>query len=524
MISPMLRSAACLLAIGLVGCTGRDPNDKTLRIALQDDPKSLDCAIGYSISTWGLYHMLYETLVTYDFDSKVVPALAASWKVEDGGKRYVFTLRDGAKFHDGRPVSSKDVVYSFQRMLDPKTKCPGSSFYESIVGVDAFRKGKAPTIAGVTAPDAKTVQIVLTAPNLVFLQLLAMPFASAVPDGASSDDLAKAPIGSGRMKFGSWQSGQSIKLTRNPDFPGNTPAGPESVEYVLGVNENLEVLKFERGELDLLGVNRGIPAADYAWLRGNPKWTKLMLDAPDAAFYYVTLNCRVPPFDNLKVRRAVAHAIDKARVVKLVNGRGQVAPGILPPPMPGYNKDLQGIPYDPAKAKQLLAEAGFPNGFSNTFYCVNSDSTAKVAQSIQQDLGKVGIKLDLKALAFPSYLDAKATPGRVAIGSGNWSQDFPDPSNFLTTMFSSKNIKPTESLNDSYYTNPKVDALLDGADVEGDTQKRLKLYQEAEALIVADAPVVPLYYPLKVQMHAERVHGYKLHPIWGVELAGVEVK
>jgi ABC-type transport system substrate-binding protein len=236
------------------------------------------------------------------------------------------------------------------------------------------------------------------------------------------------------------------------------------------------------------------------------------------------MNCKLAPFDNVKVRQAVASAIDKERIIKLVNGRGKVAPGILPPPMPGYDPTLKGIPYDPDKAKKLLAEAGMPNGFKNTYYCVSNDTATKIAQSIQQDLSKVGIQLELKPLAFPTYLDAKSTPGRVAIGAGNWTQDFPDPSNFLTTMFHSKNIKPVNSLNDAYYSNPKVDALLDAADKETDTAKRLEDFRQAEAIIVGDAACVPLYFPVKAQLHAERVLDYKMHPIWGVELAGVELK
>jgi ABC-type transport system substrate-binding protein len=224
------------------------------------------------------------------------------------------------------------------------------------------------------------------------------------------------------------------------------------------------------------------------------------------------------------VRQAIACAIDKQRIITLVNKRGQVAQGILPPTMPGFDPSLKGYPYDPARAKQLLAEAGFPKGFSATYYCVSNDTARKIAQAIQQDLSQVGIQLTLKALAFPTFLEAKATAGRVGISAGNWTQDFPDPSNFLTTMFHSKNIKESNSLNDSYYKNPLVDNYLNQAGAATDPAVRARYFRLAEAQIVKDAPVVPLYNPVKYQLRGERVHGYRLHPVWAMDLSGVTIE
>lgn len=520
-----IATIACLTLLGCAGGGGSTAG-AVFRVGLQDDPKSLDPAIGYDVPSWAIEHLMYESLVTYGFDSRIAPALATSWK-EEGGKAYVFTLRKDAKFHDGKPVTAKDVVASFERLVDPATKSPGATFYTDVVGVKDRLAGKA-TPLGVKAVDDATVRIELERPNLIFLQLLAMPFASVVPAGTKTEDLARKPIGSGPFAFDAWTSGQKIALKRHPHVaPAAAPAGAkpiEGVEVALGLNESLEVLKFERGELDVVGALRNIPAADFARLQADPKLKDRMLSGPDAAVHYVTLNTTVKPFDKLEVRQAIAKAVDKKRVVQLVNGRGQVANGILPPTMPGFNPDLEGIAYDPAGAKALLAKAGLPNGFDATYYCTSSDTQRKVAQSLQQDLEKVGIKLTIKAMAFPTYLQAKSTKGQVGIGSGNWSQDFPDPSNFLTTMFHSKNIKETNSLNDSYYKNAKVDALLDKAEGAGDPNERARLFREAEAIIVEEAPAVPLYYPVKYQLRGERVAGYQLHPVWGLELAGAGIK
>lgn len=510
--------------LSLTACAGGAPAGKVLRVGLQDEFKTLDPAIGYDVPSWGAEHLIYNGLVTYDFESKVAPDLAESWQVEGDGKAFVFKLRDGLKFHDGRPVTAKDVVYSFDRLLDPATKSPGAGFYADIVGATERLSGEAKALKGVTAPDDKTVRIELKTPNPIFLQLIAMPFASVVPAGITGAELARKPVGTGPFSLASWSSGQKIAFKKNPHYFNAQGPQLDGVEYQLGVNESLEVLKFERGELDLLGANRNIPAADFSRLKDDPKLKDRMLSGADAAFHYVGMNCQVAPFDKPQVRQAVAHAIDKSRIVQLVNGRGRVANGILPPTMPGFDPNLAGIPHDPAKAKALLAQAGLPDGFAATYYCVSNDTARKVAQSIQQDLGKVGIKLELKPLAFPTFLEAKATKGRVGIASGNWTQDFPDPSNFLTTMFHSKNIKETNSLNDSYYRNPKVDTLLDQAGRQTDAAKRADFFRQAEAIIVSDAPVVPLYYPVKYQLHTERVKGYKLHPVWAMDLTGVSIQ
>jgi ABC-type transport system substrate-binding protein len=216
-------------------------------------------------------------------------------------------------------------------------------------------------------------------------------------------------------------------------------------------------------------------------------------------------------------------AIDKRRIVQLINGRGEPAAGILPPTMPGFNPALEGLPHDPAQARRLLAQAGLADGFETTYACVANDTQRKVAQAIQQDLAGVGIRVTIKPMALPTYLQAKSTRGQVAIGSGNWSQDYPDPGNFLTTMFHGKNVHDTESLNDSFYVNPAVDALLDRAEASREPAKRARLFRQAEALIIQDAPAVPLYHPVKYHLPGRRVVGYHVHPIWGLWLQGVGI-
>ncbi|MEB3196224.1 MAG: ABC transporter substrate-binding protein [Candidatus Sericytochromatia bacterium] len=498
----------------------------TFRVALQDDPHSLDPAVGYDVPTWSLEHLLFESLVTFGNDQHIEPALASSWRQPDP-RTYVFTLKR-AHFHDGRPVRSRDVVASLNRLLAPSTRSPGATFYTGIEGADACLTGKALAATGISAPDDRTVRIVLKTPDPIFLHKLAMPFASVLPEDVAAKDAQRKPVGTGPFRLLSWRRGEKMVFVRHSPPPASPPptrlpAPIQRVEVGLGVHENIEVLKFERGELDVIGALRNIPAADFVRLSQQTPAGCRMFRGNDAAVQYVTINAEMPPFDRREVRRAIAQAIDKQRIVQLVNGRGTPAAGILPPGIPGYDPDFRGLSHDPAESRRALVKAGYPSGFAVTYGCVANDTQRKVAQAIQQDLARIGVNVTIKPMAFPTYLQAKSTRGQVQIGSGNWSQDYPDPSNFLVTLYHSKNIREVDSLNDSFYRNPEVDRLFDLAERTASPRARWESFRRAEALIIEDAPVVPLYHPIKCHLTGPRVRGYGLHPVWGLDLTGVEL-
>lgn len=512
-------TALCAAALALPACAGRPAGDATFRIGLGDDLKTFDPAVGYDVPSWAAERLVFAGLVTYDAAGRVVNELAERVEASPDARAFTFRLRPGLRFHDGAPLSARDVVHTFERLLDPATRSPGAGFYADLEGAPERLKGERGAPLGVIALDDRTVRFRLARPNAIFLQLLAMPFASVVPAHVPSGSLARAPVGAGPFKLTRWRSGLAIDLARFDGYFGPQPAW-SGVHYELGVSESLEALKFERGWLDLIGANRNVGASEYVRLASQPTTREERLTAPDVSFNYITLNCELKPFTDVRVRRAIAMAVDKARIVRLVNGRGVPAKGILPPTMPGFDPALAGIPHDPAGAKALLAEAGYPQGFETTYYCVGSPTALKVAQALQADLAKVGVRITLKPLAFPTYLQAKATRRTVPMGSGNWSQDFPDPSNFLATMFASKNISDTNSLNDSYYSNPRVDAWLEEASRTLDAGKRVALYRKAEAAIVADAAVVPLYNPVKAQFVGPRLGNYRMHAVFGFDLTG----
>jgi ABC-type transport system substrate-binding protein len=506
------------------GCHNPDWAGKVLRVGLQDGVRSLDPAIGYDVPSWAVAHLLYNTLVTYDRLGQVVGDLATHWRVDATGLVYDFVLPPGLTFHDGRPCRARDVVYSFQRLFDPATRSPGAAFYTDILGASERLAGQVTTPLGIVAIQPDQLRITLKRANPIFLQLLAMPFVSVVPEGVAGAQLARRPIGTGPFRFEKWVVGQRVIVRRRARQHERAAYFLDGVSFELGLNESLEVLKFEKGELDLIGALRGVSSADFVRLKDDARFGKRMVTGTHAAFHYVTINCEVAPFDRPLVRQAVAQAIDKRKLIRLINGRGVVAQGILPPTLPGFDPSLRGWAYSPAAAREALAKAGLSQGFDTTYYCTTNDTQRRIAQAISQDLAAIGIRVRIKSLALPTYLEAKSTRGRVPIGSGNWSADYLDPSNFLSTMFHSRNIRSMGSLNDSFYRNQAVDDWLNRGERNAGFDERMRSFRAAERLIVRDAAVVPLYFPLTAQFHAPWVRNHQLHPVWGLMVEDLDME
>ncbi len=515
---------ALMLAAWLILAPAAHAKPQVLRLGLQDNPSTLDPALASNVPAIGVSHWLYNGLVTFDAQARIVPDLAERYVVSPDGKRYTFTLRRGVRFHDGKALTSADVRYSLNRLLLPETKSPGASFYRAIVGAPAALDGKAKSVAGIQAPDARTVVIALTEAQPTFLQVLGLNYAAIVPQGAGErEGFAKAPVGTGPFRLKEYTSGQRLVFERNPHYFKAGLPKLAAVEVQLGLNEQVEALRFERGDLDAIGLLRAIGAADFARLASNPEWRQRFLTKPDHATYYVGMNNRIKPFDDARVRRAVSMAIDKRRLVKLVNGRGVPALGFLPPTLPGANPQVQGNPYDPARAKALLAEAGYPHGFQTTYWCSNSQTAMKIAQSIQYDLSRIGIQATLRPLAFPMFLAAVGREGNVPIFTGNWSQDFPDPANFLGTIFSSRAIRSVNSLDTTFFSDATVDRLLDAAAGTMHEPTRFDLYRKVEHRVLALSPVAPLFHPKRFALAQPGVKGLELHPVWPVDAERIEV-
>jgi ABC-type transport system substrate-binding protein len=483
----------------------------TLRLASEDDVATLDPAQGYDVVSWSFEQMLYSTLVDYDEGTAIVPELAERWEVSPDGRRFAFHLRRDVRFASGRPFSAGDVKYSLERLLKPSLHSQGAEFFQDVEGAAAYAAGTARAIEGITTPATDRVEFALRAPDPLFLHKLAMPFAAVVDREAvervGDVDFARQPAGTGPFALAEWVYGQRLRLARNPAY--FRPGLPylDAVELTIGVSSQLAWFKYQRGELDV----SGIPSAEFSRVTRDSRYRRLLLERTTLRTQYLGINCALPPFDRLAVRQALNLAVDKRRLLQLADGRGIVADQILPPDMPGRVAGIPGYPHDVAAARRRLSEAGLTGGLRTTLWSTRDpEGSLRLAQSIQQDLGAIGIELRIKAVDFPALIEAVRHPGQVPLFLLGWEADFPDPSNFLTVLLHSRSRGTN---NNAFYANPAVDRLLDAADAIVDPARRFRLFGEAERLIMHDAPWVPLFHPVSFVVRHPRVRGYELHPL-----------
>ena len=372
----------------------------------------------------------------------------------------------------------------------------------SIVGAEEFNTGKAKKITGFKAVDKYTVQIDLKNPDATLLAALSMPFTAVVPKEWVQKwgrQFVRHPLGTGPYMMDHWTSGQELVLVRNPNWhywrdDGGDQAWVDGFKFLFSVTPTRALLLLKRGQNDVLGSY--IASSDYVSVTTDPVWKKQVAEQPAIAIDYLFMNVQMKPFDNLKVRQAVAWAIDREKLLKLISGAGSPLNQIFPAGLPGHVDGSAGdfYGYDPAKAKQLLAEAGYPNGFSTTLYSHNVDPWPKVIQSIQNDLAQVGIKAGVKLLAMDTYWTLIGIPKKTPMGLQDWWQDFPDPSDFVLPLFSKSNAIENGA-NPSYWWDPTVEAQLTQSFAMTDTAQRLALFQTMQKEIMDQAPAVPLFQP-----------------------------
>jgi len=483
-------------------------------VTFKDDLATLDPAIGYDWNNWSIIKSIFSGLMDYKpGTTELTPDLAESYSISDDGMTYTFKLRSGLKFHNGRALTSADVRYSIERAVNPKTQCPGAGYFSTIKGYDDVAAGKTTSLAGLATPDDSTVVFTLTRPDATFLHIMAINFAFVVPKEEVEKygaDFGHHPVGAGAFKFVEWQVGQKLVLERNKDYHIQGVPYLDKITFEFGQDPTVALLRLKKGEVDLLGD--GIPPAQFLQVTSDPANKDLWAAGAQMNTDYITMNVKVKPFDNLKVRQAVNMAINKDRIIQIINGRAKVANQVLPPSLPGYDTAHQGYPYDPAKAKALLAEAGFPDGFSTTLYSTDIDPQPRIAQAIQQDLAGIGIKADIKSLAGAAVIEAGGTEGQAPMiwsGGMAWIADFPDPSDFYTVILGCAGAVKG-GWNWPWYCNPDLDKAADKADsmvAANQMAARADAWKEIFNAVMKDAPWVTVMNEQRFTMHSARLMG-----------------
>ena len=481
-----------------------------ITVVYKDDLATLDPAIGYDWTNWPAIKLVFDGLLDYDSGTTLQPRIAESLpEVSADGLTYTFKLRTGVKFSNGREVTADDVVYTITRVLDPKTGSPGAGFFVGIKGAQEFIDGSAATVVGLKAVDPSTVQFTLTSPDVTFLNKMALNFAFIVPQEEvekAGENFGHAPVGTGPFVLKEWKAGQSLVFERNPTYFFEGRPYLDKVTIEVGVEPDVALLRLEKGEIQLMGDPP--PGADWARISADPAWKDRIEVEATVNTTYIAINTTTAPFDNVQVRQALNYAIDKQRIVQLLNGRATVANQVLPPLMPGYDSSYTGYDYNPDKARSLLTQAGFPNGFETSIECISVDPQPKLCESFQQDLDKVGIKLAINTLAAPNVIDDAGNGKTPLVWSGGlaWTQDYPDPDDFYSPILGcDSNV--AGGWNWSRYCNEAVHAkskeLLSMTDRDG----RMAGYKDLFKALMDDAVWVPVINGQYTVAHSDKLHG-----------------
>jgi oligopeptide transport system substrate-binding protein len=459
------------------------------RRPLGNDPATLDPARISDIYGLSVAQQIFDGLVEFDQALRIVPAIAQYWKASRDGLTWTFTLRKGVKFHDGRAVTADDVVYSLTRLLDPKVKSAAADVFVSVQGAAAFREGRAATVSGFTAIDPSTVRVVLDEAQAPLVSMLAIGYAKIVPRDrvtAGGDAFGLAPVGTGPFRFERWERGKEIVLTANPDYFGGAPRLSRVVYRVFPGEQFGDMFnEFRRGHLE----DSPVPMQDYPKLLATTQGTHVKRTMFSVRF--LGLNTRVKPLGDVRVRQALMFAIDRQKIVgEVTRGRFAVARGILPPGTLGYNPQLNGAGYDPARARALLAAAGYPGGRGLPPLAIwSSVKLEREHQLIVEHLAEVGVTAEFKYVTEWPEFSRRLAAGQFPMFQYAWLADVPDPDNFLFKLFHSKSPR-----NYTGYASGPLDALLVQARNEPDGQRRVELYRQAEQQVMNDAVVIPFFH------------------------------
>lgn len=519
-------------------CSKKETSDNIFKYNESQGIENLDPVMCSNYATgWPLQQMM-EGLLEYSQAMNLEPCLASSYTVSDDGLIYTFTLRKNVFFHDnpcfpegkGREVKASDFKFCFERLCDPRTKTRGAwLFRDKVKGALEYinsikeKYNNVSEITGIQAANDSTLVITLNKPFAPFLSILTMQYAFVYPKEAVEyykDSFGYNPVGTGPFKFVKWEVDRELEMTKNPNYWSLNKAGKPLV-YLDGIkvsfikSSETAFLDFQQGKFDYYDPSPEV-LSQITDEEGKlkPEYDFDLVKQPwlNTVYLGVQLDKNVPGgkqnilTDNKKLRQAINYAIDREKIIRYVlKFRG--IPGVngpIPPGMPGYNKDLKGYSFDKDKAKQLLSEAGYPDGKGLTLkLTVSNDDTQKlIGESVQAQLKDLGIDAQLDFMQ-ASTMRSSQVGGELAFWRGNWGADYFDPENFMA-LFYSKNHTPNGP-NYTHYTNQKADSLYELAMKLTDFNTRAKIYNEMEQVVLDDSPLIILYYNQIVYLKNKKV-------------------
>ena len=445
-----------------------------------------------------MFNSLVRKNSSFDYEGE----LASEIRTSDDGKAITFVLRNGVKFHDGKPFTSADVRYTFDELFRTKA-------YKSFAFFDTVNKASVAHIKSIETPDEGTVVFNIDRPalkNQLLSNLVAIPIVSQ----DSSAQLRAQPIGTGPFKFVAFdQSQNTVELQAFPEYWDGAPK-VQKLKVKTVTDASALQAELQSGGVDLAPVPSNLPPDS---LKQMSSLSNLKVEQFDGSnIQYVGLNTTSPPLDKVKVRQAIAYSIDREKIIReLLSGQGKIAHSILPEGSWAYTPGTV-YSYDPAKAKQLLREAGYMNEPITFKFSSGNAAYSSYAQAIQNMLVEAGLNVQIETLD-PNTIRENLAKGQFQMNTGAWIGGNQDPI-FLKDLFTTAKI-PGEGVsccNRSRYSNPEVDSLLNDAVNETDRAKAKELYHRAWTLISNDMPLVPLWYPANMVVANKRIGNIKINP------------
>jgi peptide/nickel transport system substrate-binding protein len=506
-----------VFGLGMAGPASAQPAG-TVVVGAVAEPVNLDAAQVTDFNSTRVIRRITESLIAFPDDStQLVPGLAESWTVSKDGLLYTFKLRKGVKFHDGTPFNAEAVKFSFERQINPEHPF-------NKLGKYPFAGFNFGTLKAVEIVDDHTVQFVMKEPRASFLTIMAGAAANIVSPTAVKKwgaDYPNHPVGTGPFRFVSWDRGQRVVLEKNPDY-WKFPVKVERVIFRPIVEDQARLTELLTGNLDL-AVN--LPPDFITQLETHPKVT--LLRGQGAHVWYLGINNQKKPFEDRRVRQAMNYAVNKEAIVRdVLKGTGLVSAGPVLPGTWGAEAGLKPYPYDPERARKLLAEAGHAGGFSTTLWVPESgsgmQSPVPMATVIQSNLRAVGINLTLQTMEWGAFL-AKLRTKEQDLFALSWAAGNEDPDLVMYPLLHSSQWTPNGP-NRALYKNAKFDDLLQQARLLTDQAKRAELYRQAQRILTDDPPWIFIDHEIQVGALSKRVQGFTLHPSFDLRVETISLR
>jgi peptide/nickel transport system substrate-binding protein len=492
-----IRMTTLLLLVGglvlpLLSCS-QAPDPNTLVMIIESSPTNLDPRVGIDAQSERIGELVFDALLTRDEHLNVQPGLAERWEIPDP-LTYVFHLHHGVTFHNGQSLTARDVKWTFDSLLEGRIRSTKSAAYRFVDHIDA--------------PDQFTVAFHLKEANATLLWNLSEGASGIVPAG-SLDEITRKPVGTGPFRFVSAEQDKEVILERNDSYWGTKPRLAR-VQFTVVPDATTRALELRKGSADA-----AINALTSDTIVALEREANLQIErAPGTVLSYLAFNLRDPTLADVRVRQAIAYAIDRGPLLRYIwRGFAQPALSVLPPQSWAYDKEVAAYPHDPGKARQLLDAAGYraQDGvrFHLTMKTSTEESTRLLAAVLQQQLRDVGIALDIRTFEFATFF-ADVTSGAFQVYSLRWIGGNEDPDIFEYSFHSDR--FPPKGANRGFYSNPRIDRLIDQARRETDLNLRKKIYGEVQEILALDVPYINLWYFDNVLVHTQRVRSVSLNP------------